>query len=85
MFDSLRMGILWIKDTVNGTQVVKKSHNKMLPVWFWTHVYNATHAKNFLGGRFRDTRVNHENNKNKRPIEVTRYTVHIYIYKNFIA
>ena len=57
----------------------------MLPVWFWTHVDGATHAENFLGGRFLDTRVNHENNKNKRPIEIAHYTLHIYIYINFIA
>ena len=49
----LEKGDLWIKGTVNRAQVAKKSQTL-------AHVDRAA----VWGGKFRDTRVNHENNKN---------------------
>ena len=75
-WDSLRKGMLWIKGTVNGAQVAKKS-NKMLPIQIWADVDSATqwgenfmcgefHGRKFCG-KFRDTRVNHKNHEISTP------------------
>ena len=53
---------MWIKGTVNGAQVAKKSHKKALPVQILAHVDVDSAAS--VGIIFCDTWVNHKNNEN---------------------
>ena len=34
----------------------------------------------FVGGKFRNLEVNHENNENWHPMKITRYTVYMYTF-----
>ena len=63
--DSLKMETLWIKGTVNGAQVAKKSHDKTSPVRILACVDStAVWVESFVGGKFCDAWVNHENKEN---------------------
>ena len=49
------MGTLWTKGAANGAQVAKKTRNKTSPVQI------VDSMENFVGRKFCDTWVNHEN------------------------
>ena len=62
MWDNLRKGTLRIKGTVNRAQVAKKSYRSVRMLARADKA--AVWVEIFVGGKFRDTGVNHENSEN---------------------
>ena len=66
--NNTRQGTLGIDRIANRTQVLKESHT--------IHAHTRTRGYIPVGGKFRDFWINHENNENWHPTEITRYTVY---------
>ena len=66
-------------DTVNRTQSRRYSYKEPYSVLKRRHLATCCTAQlwveNFVGGKFRDLSMSHENNENWHPTKITRYTV----------
>ena len=64
------------RDAVTQVQVYEEPYSVLERRRLATCCAARLWVENFVGGKFRDLSMSHENNENWHPTKITRYTVH---------